>query len=135
MLLEVTFGVLVLLGFLILRRCRNARRDRLPPGPPADPIIGHLRSFPATEPGKTFYRWSKEYGKSHSSRWFSVRQLNPSKATLYTSTSLESLSLFSTARKLPATCSRSAVQYTVTARSSLHSICLSIFSARAADVC
>ncbi|KAJ6570526.1 cytochrome P450, partial [Mycena vulgaris] len=34
----------------------------LPPGPPADPIIGHLRVIPASGQAKTFYEWSRIYG-------------------------------------------------------------------------
>ncbi|KAJ6570546.1 cytochrome P450 [Mycena vulgaris] len=34
----------------------------LPPGPPADPVIGHLRIIPASGQAKTFYEWSKIYG-------------------------------------------------------------------------
>ena len=62
MLLEATFGVLVLLGFLILKRSRDARRDRLPPGPPADPIIGHARFIPPQYSWKTFAEWGKTWG-------------------------------------------------------------------------
>ncbi|KAE9390849.1 cytochrome P450, partial [Gymnopus androsaceus JB14] len=34
----------------------------LPPGPPADPVIGHLRVIPTTGQAKVFYEWSKIYG-------------------------------------------------------------------------
>ncbi|EKM55763.1 uncharacterized protein PHACADRAFT_256622 [Phanerochaete carnosa HHB-10118-sp] len=49
---------------LAYHRPAKAKRVKLPPGPPADPIIGHLRVFPRTDLGKTFHEWSKRYGKS-----------------------------------------------------------------------
>lgn len=35
----------------------------LPPGPPGEPIIGHLRIVPIESPEYAFQRWSKEYGE------------------------------------------------------------------------
>ena len=35
---------------------------RLPPGPPADPIIGHARKIPLDEPYRTYAEWGKQYG-------------------------------------------------------------------------
>ena len=32
------------------------------PGPPAEPILGHLRKFPQDSAWVTFNEWSKEYG-------------------------------------------------------------------------
>lgn len=41
----------------------SAQRLPLPPGPPGDPIIGHLRSLPQEdEPGKAYHEWAKKYG-------------------------------------------------------------------------
>ncbi|KAK7041427.1 hypothetical protein VNI00_009293 [Paramarasmius palmivorus] len=40
----------------------NKRRLPLPPGPRADPIIGHARSIPAQNQAATFQRWTKTYG-------------------------------------------------------------------------
>ncbi|KAF4564799.1 hypothetical protein EYR40_010971 [Pleurotus pulmonarius] len=34
----------------------------LPPGPPADPLIGHLRVFPKANPELVFHNWAKTYG-------------------------------------------------------------------------
>ncbi|KIP01864.1 hypothetical protein PHLGIDRAFT_131056 [Phlebiopsis gigantea 11061_1 CR5-6] len=34
----------------------------LPPGPPADPFLGHLRLMPSHNPHETFFEWSKQYG-------------------------------------------------------------------------
>lgn len=37
----------------------------LPPGPPADPLIGHLRVFPKANPELVFHEWAKTYGEVH----------------------------------------------------------------------
>ncbi|KAF9002174.1 hypothetical protein BDQ17DRAFT_1484448 [Cyathus striatus] len=34
-----------------------------PPGPPAEPIIGHLRIIPSNNPDFIFRQWSRIYGK------------------------------------------------------------------------
>ena len=62
MLALVYFALLLLLGIMIARRYRKIKRGRFPPGPPKDPILGHLRIFPKADPGKTFYEWSNQYG-------------------------------------------------------------------------
>jgi hypothetical protein len=36
---------------------RNSQNERLPPGPPADPLIGHLRRIPLSAQEKTFAAW------------------------------------------------------------------------------
>lgn len=33
----------------------------LPPSPPADPIIGHVRKVPSSRPELAFQKWGKEY--------------------------------------------------------------------------
>jgi len=50
--------------FLGLKRLASASRSRhsLPPGPPADPFIGHLRYIPSENPEDKFSEWSKQYG-------------------------------------------------------------------------
>ena len=35
----------------------------LPPGPPADPLIGHYRVFPRTYQAAVFFQWSQLYGR------------------------------------------------------------------------
>ncbi|KAG5638040.1 hypothetical protein H0H81_002160 [Sphagnurus paluster] len=35
----------------------------LPPGPPADPIIGHVRKMPTEKLENTLYEWGKVYGR------------------------------------------------------------------------
>ena len=46
---------------------RSQNRPPLPPGPPADPIIGHLRMLPVEHSDIFFYELSKTYGKAGSS--------------------------------------------------------------------
>jgi hypothetical protein len=33
----------------------------LPPGPPGDPIIGHVRMVPSSRPELSFQKWGEEY--------------------------------------------------------------------------
>ena len=42
---------------------KRSRQKHFPPGPPPDPILGHLRVFPAKNPEVTFRKWSKQYGE------------------------------------------------------------------------
>ncbi|KAF8145850.1 cytochrome P450 [Mycena galopus ATCC 62051] len=48
-------GALVVLGFWRQRR----RASILPPGPPGDPLIGHLLRMPSTDSALVFHEWSK----------------------------------------------------------------------------
>ncbi len=55
-------------GFLLstyLKR-RTTKRPPLPPGPPADPFIGHLRIMPSDQQELVFHEWAKTYGTSMS---------------------------------------------------------------------
>ena len=36
------------------------------PGPPSEPILGHVRLFPQDLPWVKFAEWGKEYGQLHS---------------------------------------------------------------------
>ncbi|KAJ7858819.1 cytochrome P450 [Mycena olivaceomarginata] len=45
---------------LILHRKRRALM--LPPGPPGDPLIGHLLRMPSTDSALVFHEWAKTYG-------------------------------------------------------------------------
>lgn len=47
----------------VVHKVRGSKPGKLPPGPPADPILGHLRVFPQTDQGQKFYEWSKQYGE------------------------------------------------------------------------
>lgn len=48
---------------ILLDVWKRSRQKHLPPGPPLDPILGHLRVFPTTNPEVTFRKWSKQYGE------------------------------------------------------------------------
>lgn len=43
----------------------SRRITGLPPSPPADPIIGHVRLIPFDYQWKTFASWRKKYGTYH----------------------------------------------------------------------
>ena len=51
------FLALLLSGLVLFRK-----RSNVPPGPPGDPIIGHVRIMPSEYPWKTFSEWGKKYG-------------------------------------------------------------------------
>ena len=56
--------VLITLGFVkwkITTTSRSTASARLPPGPPADPIIGHVRIVPSSRAELGYQRWAKEY--------------------------------------------------------------------------
>lgn len=61
------YSVMVMLSLMFLRRvlARNMSMESppLPPGPPSDPIIGHLRMIPSQRQPNAFYEWSKVYGE------------------------------------------------------------------------
>lgn len=55
----------VILGAVLVRLAMHRRRTKglpLPPGPPGEPIIGHLRIVPSHSPEYTYMEWSHEYG-------------------------------------------------------------------------
>ncbi|KDQ25622.1 hypothetical protein PLEOSDRAFT_1078104 [Pleurotus ostreatus PC15] len=55
--------ILALVGGLFVYRKRSSKkRPPLPPGPPADPLIGHLRVMPIDNHELVFLEWSKLYG-------------------------------------------------------------------------
>ncbi|KAI0093006.1 cytochrome P450 [Irpex rosettiformis] len=67
-------GIGVLLFCAVVIRLSQVRRRKLhrlplPPGPPAEPIIGHMRLFPDVETtAETFHEWSQKYGDVFSLR-------------------------------------------------------------------
>ncbi|KAJ7302115.1 cytochrome P450 [Mycena albidolilacea] len=50
------------LCFLVIL-CKKQRSAILPPGPPGDPLVGHLLRMPATDSALIFHEWSKTYGE------------------------------------------------------------------------
>jgi len=58
----ISWSIAITCIFLWLRQRRYKSRFPLPPGPPADPIIGHLRYIPSENPEDKFAEWSKKYG-------------------------------------------------------------------------
>lgn len=39
--------------------------SKLPPSPPAEPILGHARLIPTKEPYRTYAEWGKLYGERY----------------------------------------------------------------------
>ncbi|KAG5650207.1 hypothetical protein H0H81_000308 [Sphagnurus paluster] len=46
----------------LLSKVTGKKHPPLPPGPPAEPIIGHLRKIPAENQENVFHEWGKIYG-------------------------------------------------------------------------
>lgn len=58
---------LIAFGLLWLRfrpQVNKKGKGLTPPGPPADPIIGHVRFVPASRPELTYTKWGKQYSLS-----------------------------------------------------------------------
>lgn len=57
------FGIALLLGTLIVKHLKASQKEAypLPPGPPGEPILGHLRVIPEIGPEHKYIEWSKEY--------------------------------------------------------------------------
>jgi cytochrome P450 len=61
---NVGFLVLLIIGVVawkIMTSTRASTSAPLPPGPPADPIIGHVRIVPSSRPELSYQKWAKEY--------------------------------------------------------------------------
>jgi len=56
---------LIAITCIILWFRQHAHKSKfpLPPGPPADPIIGHLRYIPPENPEDKIAEWSRQYGR------------------------------------------------------------------------
>ncbi|KAJ7881999.1 hypothetical protein B0H14DRAFT_2704189, partial [Mycena olivaceomarginata] len=52
-------AVLLLVSF----RRYGRRTSMLPPGPPGDPLIGHLLRMPTKDSALVLHEWSKTYGE------------------------------------------------------------------------
>lgn len=61
--IDIRFGLgVALFVFALWLKSKRKHRLPLPPGPPGDPIIGHLRYIPENSPADKFAEWSKKYG-------------------------------------------------------------------------
>jgi hypothetical protein len=49
------------LGLLLILQ-KKRRASMLPPGPPGDPLVGHLLRMPSTDSALVFHEWAKTYG-------------------------------------------------------------------------
>ena len=60
MLLVIALCCFLLLAIHLYQR---QRQSRLPPGPPGDPILGHVRTLRrARDKQELYFEWSKQYG-------------------------------------------------------------------------
>ncbi|KAJ7589639.1 cytochrome P450 [Mycena floridula] len=75
-------AILLSWAFFIWRYYHKSSRIPSPPGPPSDPIFGHLRVFPARDLHNVFHAWSKIHGDVIQLRTFgrSTIILNSAKA-------------------------------------------------------
>ncbi|CAE6381379.1 unnamed protein product [Rhizoctonia solani] len=58
--IPLTILAVVLITYVIHTRSPRARKLPLPPGPRADPLIGHLRALPTSDEHLVYTRWGKE---------------------------------------------------------------------------
>jgi hypothetical protein len=61
--LTLIVTLLSLLGFIVVFRRRRLLNVPLPPSPPSDFILGHLRHIPSENPEMQYAEWAKIYGK------------------------------------------------------------------------
>ena len=62
---SIALPILTLTSFLVgwgLFWIKSSRQTSLPPGPPSDPILGHLRVIPTKNQAEIFHSWAKLYG-------------------------------------------------------------------------
>jgi hypothetical protein len=61
--------ILIFIALLIRILVKRSRQPPLPPGPPADPLIGHIRFLPDENiRAAVFHEWLQQYGKHHEHR-------------------------------------------------------------------
>jgi len=60
----ISWFIAVIWIALWLRQRVYKSRFPLPSGPPADPMIGHMRYIPPGNPEDKFAEWSRQYGMS-----------------------------------------------------------------------
>ena len=89
-----SFEVLSVSGALILAlygayNIVAGKRTNLPPGPPADPLVGHLLRMPRVSPEKKFQEWHKTYGQLSFMNVLALRWLTIKQEISFMSTSLD----------------------------------------------
>jgi hypothetical protein len=58
----VGIAAVVAAAFVVSRRVWGRKSHLpLPPGPPGEPLLGHLRIIPAERPEFQYAKWAKEY--------------------------------------------------------------------------
>ncbi|KAJ8519138.1 hypothetical protein ONZ45_g3868 [Pleurotus djamor] len=62
MLFAILGGIVCFLSYFYLRHLKAASRIPLPPGPPGEFLLGHLRRIPESRPEFLYTEWSKTYG-------------------------------------------------------------------------
>ncbi|TFB01003.1 Cytochrome P450 1A1 [Trichoderma ghanense] len=58
----VLYTIIILFLLVVVAYQRKAQHSSLPPGPPGEPILGHLRIIPTDNPEYYYMRVSREYG-------------------------------------------------------------------------
>ena len=62
MLVSAVMIVFLAIAFLSISGAGSSKtKSPLPPGPPGEPILGHLRVVPTDNPEHAYARWAKEY--------------------------------------------------------------------------
>jgi hypothetical protein len=57
-------GVLALACWTVVSKARKAKRPPLPPGPPSEFILGHMRVVPFDSVFLQYDKWAREYSRS-----------------------------------------------------------------------
>jgi hypothetical protein len=56
--------IALIISSAVLWATLSSKRHPHPPGPPAEPIIGHIRIIPQEKMGEKFLEWAHTYGES-----------------------------------------------------------------------
>lgn len=55
-------GILLAVALRLYLTPKRKNKLPLPPGPPADPLIGHARIIPVRKGEEIFHEWAQVYG-------------------------------------------------------------------------